>query len=70
MLTNIVCNEEPYIEVSISDSISAQIIDCFKWRQDVNEEAFIVISSLSNMYKRDFSQNIESFYDFIDFGLQ
>ncbi len=22
------------------------------------------------MYKRDFSQNIESFYDFIDFGLQ
>ena len=51
VLTNIVCNEEPLLEVSISELISTQIIDCFKWRQDVNEEAFIVISSLSNMYK-------------------
>jgi len=70
VLTNIVCNEEPLLEAQISDLISSQIIDSFKWRQDVNEEAFIVISSLSNMYKRDFSPNIERFYDFIDFGLQ
>jgi len=36
----------------------------------VNEEAFIVISSLATMFKENIQTNIEKFYEYIDFGLQ